>query len=209
MKTFDEYYNIALEKHNKWLTSQKEEWWRGKNDEWLDIKGEYDSSINFLSNDERNDTSLFHNHTNVKNSEWSLLFSMLGQALVDWCVENTDWKDLWAIGICIKKDTNGHLSYSHYVEKWDFDKKIRVDITNKYELNNYEDCKYFLCDIVYQFIKKHEINIPNDWNHFSFGLDSLMDSCKWGEWVSSSDGYINLGKYIKAPDKYEVFVECM
>lgn len=33
MKKFDEYYNIALEKHNKWLSSQKEEWWRGKNDE--------------------------------------------------------------------------------------------------------------------------------------------------------------------------------
>ena len=45
--------------------------------------GDYLKGTKFLSRDEKNDASLFINRTNVKNSEWSILFSMLGQVLVD------------------------------------------------------------------------------------------------------------------------------
>jgi len=213
MRTYKEYYNLGMEHHLDWLSHQKRQWWKDKDMfDYRSIKGDYIETVKFLTDDEKNDASLFHNHTNVKNSEWGILFSMLGQALVDWCVENVDWKNLWSFGIEIERTVvNLASAYSckFSVEKYDFDKNEWVKEEDKNELSKFEGCKDFLLNIVEEFIASHRKNIPNDWNYFSFGLDSLMDSCKWREWVCSSDGYMNLGNYNKESDDYTCFVECM
>ena len=214
MRSFKEYYKLGLEHHLKWLYNQKEEWWKDKKSfEYLSPKGDYIETVNILSVDEKNDASLFINHTNVKNSEWSILFSMLGQAIVDWCRENVEWKDLWSAGISIHKEMEGCSPFylcSHYVNNYDSVNKMSVEVTDEDELKKYEGMCDFLCEMVEWFFTRHGKDIPNDWNRFSFGLDSLMDSCEWGEWVCSSDGYINLGNFVEGEDGgWTDFVECM
>ena len=92
MKTYKEYYQIGLDEYLNWKSKQKGEWWRKnltkqqKSD--LELKGEYLETITPLSEEEKNDSPLFKNRTNVKNSEWDILFSMLGRALGAWKMEN-------------------------------------------------------------------------------------------------------------------------
>jgi len=213
MRTYKEYYDLALAHHLDWLSKQDEEWWRKGNDEYLDIKGDYIETVNFISNYKKNDASLFNNHTNVKNTEWSILFDMLGQALVDWCVENVNYEDLWGMGIVMKKTIEGCSEFyecSQYVNKFDPSKQGEIfKVEDEKELKKYDGCLDFLCDLVEQFLTSHKNDIPNDWNYFSFGLDSLYVSCKYGEWVCASDGYINLGNYDEEKEEYDTFVECM
>lgn len=216
MRTYKEYYQFGLNEHLDWKSKQEEEWWRNKNEyDYLKTKGDYIETVNFLTIDEKNDASLFVNTTNVKNSEWDILFSMLGQVLVDWCVENVKCDDLWSFNFRIDRDVdeNGQNLYDHsfFVKKSLPDKdwpKIE-DVTDEDELKKFEGCGEFLCDIVARFIESHSTDIPNDWNHFSFGLDDLAASCKWGEWIPASDGYMNLGYYDEKTNYYEDFVECM
>jgi len=220
MKTYKEYYQIGLSHHLDWKSKQDEEWWKNKNDfGYLEVKGDFIETVKFLSIDEKNDASLFINTTNVKNSEWNILFSMLGQALVDWCVENVSWKNLWSVHFQIKRsiDENGMNFYVPTISVENF----KLEKTGKYKwqkseketserkLKKFDECNDFLCKLVVEFIESHGVDIPNDWNDFSFGLDSLSESCKWGEWVCASDGYMNLGNYNVEEGEYDQFVECM
>ena len=210
MRTFKEYYEKAMGEHLDWLSHQTEQWWRNKSDfDYLTPKGDYIETVNLLTDDEKNDTSLFHNHTNVLNSEWSIFFDMLGQALVDWCVENNVPKELYSF----------HLSIDRLVDGLDDCYQVHWGVytydNNKDEIKNpemYTECANFLADLVNEFMTRQGKNIPNDWNYFSFGLDDLQSSIKYGEWVCFSDGYINLGNinWEKPEDnRYETFVECM
>ena len=89
MRTYKEYYQFGLDEHLDWKSKQKDEWWRAKQYKGdLELKGEYLETATPLSEEEKNDSSFFKNHTNMKNSKWNILFTMLGQALIDWCVEN-------------------------------------------------------------------------------------------------------------------------
>lgn len=212
MRTFKEYYDLAMEQHLKWLSYQKNQWWKNKDHSWRTVKGDYIETVHFLTDDEKNDSSLFHNHTNVKNSEWGILFDMLGQALIDWCRDNSDWDTLWSFNFSIKRSIDGCSNIydcSHSVNNYDFVNKTVVKVEEENVLERYKSCSEFLCDLVDWFITKHGKDIPNDWNHFSFGLDDLRNSCKWGEWICASDGYMNLGNYDEKTDEYEEYVECM
>ena len=209
MRTYKEYYQFGLNEHLDWKSKQTEEWWKNKNDfDYLETKGDYIETIKFLTVDEKNDSSLFQNHTNVKNSEWDILFSMLGQALVDWCVENNVPQNIYSF----------HLNIDRYIDGLDDCYKVNwgvhtTDDDNKInEPEIFDDCANTLADIVNEFISQQGKNIPNDWNYFSFGLDDLQASIKYGEWVCFSDGYMNLGNlnWEKPEDeRYDQFVECM
>lgn len=212
MRTYKEYYNLGLEHHNRWFYNQKEEWWKDKKSfEYLSPKGDYIDTVNLISIDEKNNASLFHNHTNVKNREWDILFSMLGQALIDWCRENVKWNDLWSIGISIKKEMDGCspiYDCSYYVNKYDGMKTIQV--TDEDELKKFEGCGDFLYDLVIEFLSRYGKDVPNDWNRFAFGLDSLAESCDRGEWICASDGYMNLASFVEGEDGgWTEFIECM
>jgi len=212
MRSFKEYYDLAMEQHLKWLSYQKDQWWKSKDHSWRTVKGDYIETVHFLTDEEKNDSSLFHNHTNVKNSEWGILFNMLGQALVDWCCENTNYEKLWSFGFKINREIDGCSSFyncSYSVNNYDFVNKERVDVVDEDELKKFDGCDDFLCDLVDTFMSIHGKDIPNDWNYFSFGLDSLMSSCQYGEWVCDSDGYIELGNYDENTDEYDEYVECM
>ena len=209
MKSYKEYYEFGLKHHLDWKSKQKDEWWRrnelkGK----LNLEGDYIETINVLSEYEKNDSSLFHNHTNVKNSEWDILFSMLGQVLVDWCVENNVPQNIYSF----------HLSIDRHIDGLDDCYKVNwgiytSDDNNKInEPERFEDCANVLTDIVNEFISQQGRDIPNDWNYFSFGLDDLQASIKYGEWICFSDGYMNLGNFNwenPEDERYDQFVECM
>lgn len=216
MKTFKEYYDKGIDHELNWLYSQKDKWWQ-KNVRYKNLitTGDYIETVNRLASWEKNDSSLFVNRTNVMNSEWSILFHMLGQALVDWCVENVDWENLWSCGIRIHRTLDGlsnvyNCSFS--VNRYDFEQDKYFKVTDEADIEKFSGCRDFLCDMIDWFITKHGKNIPNDWNHFSFGLDDLMASCKYGMWVCSSDGYMNLGNERMTEDEkmlYDNYVECM
>jgi len=213
MKSYREYYQFGLSEHLDWKSKQDEEWWKNKNDfKYLETKGDYIETVHFLTIDEKNDASLFFNATNVKNSEWGILFDMLGQALVDWCVENMNYEDLWSVDFKIDRFIEDGITYyipKTTARKYNGENEDVYKITDETILEKLEDCTLELCKIVDTFISTHGKNIPNDWNYFSFGLDSLYESCKWGIWVCSSDGYMNLGNYNEETEKYDQFVECM
>ena len=213
MRSYREYYNLAKDEHLTWLAmlEQQNEWW--KKDEYnrfkeLEVMGDYLKGTKFLSRDEKNDASLFINRTNVKNSEWSILFSMLGQALVDWCVENERTK-FWSFSLTIQRALDGLTEY--YVPKFKVETYDNEDseVTDKKELKKWEDCRNALCDIIWDFIYTHKNDIPNDWNYISFSLDDLEPSCQAGQWVCFSDGYFGLACIKSNDNGCDTFVECM
>ena len=211
MKTFKEYYDMGLADELKWLgmPEQASEWWKSKSDNlnYLGIRGKYPETTKFLTEDERNDVSLFHNHTNVKNSEWSILHFMMGQALVDWCREKgATWEELWCYSLCIEKNEDT-ISLKSKIKKYDEDYW-------EYEQDE-EKTKYFvgldefLKDMLFWFFDEHKGDIPLDWNWFGFSLDALSTSVKYGEWVPASDGSMNFGLYNPEKKEYIDYVESM
>ena len=215
MRSYKEYYNLAKDEHLNWLAmpEQQNEWW--KKDEYnrfkeLEVMGDYLEGTKFLSRDEKNDASLFINRTNVKNSEWCILFHMLGQVLVDWCVENGK-KDFWAFNIHIKRVVDGLVEIYDPIFNVDVidSNDYRAEITDKKELKFWEDCRNVLCDIIWEFIYTHKGDIPEDWNRISFGLDDLSASVEAKEWVCFSDGHLDLDCIHSNDNGCDTFVECM
>lgn len=213
MRSYREYYHLALEEQKEWLADpqQADGWWKKNEFDRLKnftVKGDFLPGVKFLTIDQKNDVSCFVNHTNVKNSEIDMLFFMLGQALIDWCVENGK-TEFWSFDLSVNRALDGLTEY--YVPSI----KVSVPageygydiISDKKELKKWDECGNFLCDIIWEFIHTHRHDIPNDWNNICFGLDDLPASVKAGEWVCFSDGYINMG--CKTNDDYDVYVECM
>lgn len=210
MKTYNQYYKEAFTQHKKWLSEQKNKWWKNKETSsslniGVGIKGDYIETVSFLSEEEKNDSSIFENFTNVRNNEWDILFSMLGQALIDWCVENNAYDNLWSYSIHIDRTIDGLDNIFEYEHKLNNISGYEIyKETDENRLEKFNDCSGFLCDMIAEFISTHGKNIPNDWNVFDFELDDLIYSCSQKVWVPSSDGSITLGNLTN--DTYESFV---
>lgn len=213
MRTYKEYYQIGLDNHLDWKSKQKDEWWRtNQHKGYLELKGEYLETITPLSEEEKNDSSIFKNHTNVKNSEWDILFSMLGQALVDWCVENGKQENLWSFSIKVKRVVDGIEDLyipSFNVKYYSTDNQVVKNLEDESKREGFVDCQDFLFELISEFLERNKRDLPLDWNMFWFGLDDLMSSCKYGVWVSDSDGYMSLTSVDDENKKNELYVECM
>ena len=213
MRTYKEYYQIGLAYHLDWKSKQKNEWWRTKQFKGdLNLKGEYLETITPLSEEEKNDSSLFKNHTNVKNSEWDILFSMLGQALVDWCVENGKQENLWSFSINVKRVVDGVEDLyipSFNVKYYDPDTQVVEKLEDESKLEGFVGCQDFLFGLISEFLEKNKRDLPLDWNGFWFGLDDLAASCKYGKWIAASDGYMDLALVNDENKENELYVECM
>ena len=212
MKTYKEYYQIGLDEHLDWKSNQKDEWWRAKqNKDELDLKGEYLETITPLS-EEKNDSPIFKNHTNVKNSEWGILFGMLGQALVDWCVENGKQENLWSLFIKVKRVVDGieDLYIPSFNVKYYFPDNQEVkSLEDGFKREEFVDCQDFLLGLISEFLENNKRDLPLDWNMFCFGLDDLESSCRYGVWTSASDGYMDLASVDDENKENELYVECM
>lgn len=211
MKTYKEYYAKFLAKEMDWLDKQDKQWWRPAKKEWMNVQGEYLETVNILPIEEKNDVSLFVNHTNLKNIKWGILFYMLAQALVDWCKEKgATWEDLWCYDIVIRKTVeDGRVTYiykhslrNHNDHEWVYE-------INEKRNEIFDGLDGFLCDMFDRFLEDNIPDIPLDWNYFSFSLDSLSTSVEYGEWVPASDGSMNLGNYNDETKEYDEYVECM
>ena len=216
MKTYKEYYQIGLDEHLDWKSKQKDEWWRAKqNKDELELKGEYLETITPLSEEEKNDSPLFKNHTNVKNSEWVILFGMLGQALIDWCVENGKQENLWFFSIKVKRVVDGieDLYIPSFNVKYYFpDTQVVKSPEDESKREGFVDCQDFLLGLISEFLERNKRDLPLDWNMFCFGLDDLEASCRYGVWTPASDGYMDLASLASVDDKNkksELYVECM
>ena len=213
MRTYKEYYQIGLDNHLDWKSKQKDEWWRtNQHKGYLELKGEYLETITPLSEEEKNDSSIFKNHTNVKNSEWDILFSMLGQALVDWCVENGKQENLWSFSIKVKRVVDGIEDLyipSFNVKYYSTDNQVVQNLEDESKREGFVGCQDFLFELISEFLERNKRDLPLDWNMFWFGLDDLMSSCKYGVWVSDSDGYMSLTSVDDENKKNELYVECM
>jgi len=215
MRTFKEYYDLAKDHHEQWLSMQDEEWWRKPTRfeyDKLSLKGDYIETVKFLSEYEKNDSSLFKNHTNVKNSEWCILFSMLGQALVDWCMENVDYENLWSFSINVKRVVDGvedlyipSFNVKYYIP----DTQMVENLEDEPKREEFVGCQDFLFGLISEFLEKNKRDLPLDWNGFWFGLDDLAASCKCGEWICASDGYMDLASVNDENKENELYVECM
>lgn len=213
MKTYKEYYQFGLDNELDWKSKEKDEWWRTKELKGdLELKGEYLETITPLSEEEKNDSSIFKNHTNVKNSEWSILFSMLGQALVDWCVENGKQENLWSFTIKVKRVVDGIEDLyvpSFNVKCYSPDTQIAKSLEDESKREGFVDCQDFLLGLISEFLEMNKRDLPLDWNMFWFGLDDLESSCRYGVWTPASDGYMSLTSFNDENKKNELYVECM
>ena len=90
MRTYREYYALAVKEENIWYRNQTDMWWRcdesTKHD--FDIKADYIETTRMISATDKNDVPIFVNHTNLKNSELTRFHYILSQALIDWLNEN-------------------------------------------------------------------------------------------------------------------------
>ena len=213
MKSYTEYYKKFKDEHKLWKSKQKDEWWRTKQHKGdLELKGEYLETITPLSEKEKNDSSIFKNHTNVKNSEWDILFSMLGQVLVDWCVENGKQENLWSFSIEVKRVVDGieDLYIPSFNVKYYFpDTQVVKTPEDESKREGFVDCQDFLLGLISEFLERNKRDLPLDWNMFCFGLDDLETSCKYGEWIPASDGYMDLASADNENKENELYVECM
>ena len=191
MRSYKEYYTLAIKQENDWYYNQTDAWWRYDENTRLSFvtKGDYIETANMVSVASKIDVPVFTNHTNLKNSEWSRLHFILSQALIDWLNKNKK-DNLYSFtfklfrGVdCI--DNIYEIEYS--AQK--LEDEYPVDI-NDPEL---QECADFLCDLVAEFIESHLNDIPLDWNSLSFYIDSLEHSCKCNGWCAYSDSYLNIG----------------
>ena len=213
MRTYKEYYQIAQEQHLAWKSIQQEEWWKkGSYKGDLELRGEYLETVTLLPEDEKNDSSIFENHTNVKNSEWNILFSMLGRALVEWCVENERQEDLWSFSIKVKRVVDGIEDLyipSFNVRRYNPDTQLVENIEDESRLEGFVGYQDFLLGLISEFLERNGRDIPLDWNGFWFGLDDLRTSCRYGDWVGASDGYMNLASVNDESKDSKIYVRCM
>ena len=213
MRTYKEYYQFGLEDHLNWKSKQKDEWWRTNQQKGdLELKGEYLETITPLSEEEKNDSPLFNNYTNVKNSEWSILFSMLGQALVDWCVENGKQENLWSFSIKVKRVVDGIEDLyipSFYVKYYSPDNQVVENLEDESKREGFVGCQDFLFELISEFLERNKRDLPLDWNTFWFGLDALETSCEYGKWLPVSDGHMNLASVDEKNNECEIYIECM
>ena len=206
MRTYKEYYAIAVKQENDWYYNQTDAWWRRDEDAKRDFdeEGEYMETVNKISIADKNDVPVFTNHTNIKNSEWSRLHHILVQALIDWLNENKK-DNLYGFTLKLFREVdciNNIYEIEYGTQK--IEDEYPVDI-NDPEL---QECADFLCDLVAEFIETHLNDIPLDWNSLSFYIDALEHSCKCNEWCAYSDSYLNVGN-TDFKDEYTSYVLSM
>ena len=209
MRSYKEYYALAVKQENDWYYNQTDAWWRRdestKHD--FDIKGDYIETVNTISIADKNDVPIFINHTNLKNSEWTRLHYILTQALIDWLNENKK-SHLYSFTLNLFRDVdcNNNIYEVRYgAQKIEAETdECPVDIDDP-EL---QECADFLCGLVEEFVESHSNNIPLDWNVLKFSIDSLRKSCKSGWWSTYSDSYFNIGN-INPADGYTSYVVSM
>ena len=206
MKTYREYYALAVKEENIWYHNQTDTWWRRdestKHD--FDIKGDYIETVNTISIADKNDVPIFVNHTNLKNSELTRLHYILSQALLDWLNENKK-SNLYSFTLKLFRNVDcidNIYEIEYGVQK--IESECPIDI-NDPEL---QECADFLCDLVSEFIESHSNDISLDWNALSFYIDTLELSCRYNKWSSCSDSYLNIGN-LDFEDKYTAYVLSM
>lgn len=206
MRSYKEYYKIAIKQENDWYSNQTSMWWRrdenARRD--FDVKGNYIETVNTISVTDKNDVPIFVNHTNLKNSDWTRLHHMLAQALIDWLNENKK-DNLYSFTLKLFRDVDcidNIYEIEYGAQK--IEDECPIDI-NDPEL---QECADFLCDLIAEFIESHSNSIPLDWNTISFHIDSLKQSCKCNEWCSYSDSYLNVGNF-DFKDEYTSYVVSM
>lgn len=213
MRTYKEYYQIGLDDHLDWKSKEKDEWWRTEQQKGeLELKGEYLETATPLSEEEKNDSSFFKNHTNVKNSEWDILFTMLGQALIDWCVENGKQENLWSFFIKVNRVVDGiddlyipSFNVKYYIP----DTQVVENLEDESKREGFVGCQDFLLELISEFLERNKRDLPLDWNMFCFGLDDLESSCRYGVWTPASDGDMNFAYTNGETMENEFYVECM
>ena len=205
MKSYKEYYTLAIKQENDWYYNQTDVWWLDENTRRnFDVKGEYIETTSMISATDKNDVPIFTNHTNLKNSEWSRLHFILSQALIDWLNENKK-DNLYGFTLKLFREVdciNNIYEIEYGTQK--IKDEYPVDI-NDPEL---QECADFLCDLVAEFIETHLNDIPLDWNSLSFYIDALEHSCKCNEWCAYSDSYLNVGN-TDFKDEYTSYVLSM
>ena len=216
MKTYREYYALAIKQENDWYYSQKDARWRRDENtrRSFDVKGEYIETVNKISVDDKNDTPIFTNHTNLKNSELTRLHYILVQALIDWLNENKK-ADLYNFTLKLFR----RIDYPDNVYEIEYSAQRMVNEYPNDDVNNWiglidvndpelQECADFLCDLTTEFIESHSNDISLDWNALSFYIDTLELSCKYNKWSSCSDSYLNIGN-LDFEDKYTAYVLSM
>ena len=205
MKSYKEYYALAIKQENDWYYNQTDTWWLDENTRRnFDVKGEYIETTSMISAIDKNNIPIFTNHTNLKNSEWSRLHFILSQALIDWLNENKK-DNLYGFTLKLFREVdyiNNIYEIEYGAQK--IEDEYPVDI-NDSEL---QECADFLCDLVAEFIETHLNDIPLDWNSLSFYIDALEHSCKCNEWCAYSDSYLNVGN-TDFKDEYTSYVLSM
>ena len=206
MRTYKEYYALAVKRENDWYYNQKSLWWRDNEDakRSFDIKGEYIETTNTISVADKNDVPVFTNHTNLKNSELTRLHYILAQALIDWLNENKK-ADLYNFTLKLFR----RVDYPDNIYEIEYSAQ-KIEDEYPIDINDPElqECADFLCDLVSEFIESHSNNMPLDWNALSFYIDSLEQSCECNEWCSYSDSYLNIGNS-DFEDEYTSYVVSM
>lgn len=209
MRTYREYYAIAVKEENVWYRNQTDTWWRCDESTKLSFvtKGDYIETTRMISAADKNDVPIFVNHTNLKNSEWTRLHYILSQALIDWLNENKK-SHLYSFTLNLFRDVD--CNNNIYEIKYGAQKieaktdECPVDIDDP-EL---QECANFLCGLVEEFVETHSNNIPLEWNVLKFSIDSLGKSCKSGWWSTYSDSYFNIGN-INPANGYTSYVVSM
>ena len=205
MKSYKEYYALAIKQENDWYYNQTDVWRLDENTgRNFDVKGEYIETASMISATDKNDVPIFTNHTNLKNSEWSRLHFILSQALIDWLNENKK-VNLYSFTLKLFREVdciNNIYEIEYGAQK--IEDEYPIDI-NDPEL---QECADFLYDLVAEFIETHLNDIPLDWNSLSFYIDALQHSCKCNEWCAYSDSYLNVGN-TDFKDEYTSYVLSM
>ena len=89
------------------------------------------------------------------------------------------------------------------------DNQVVKNLEDESKREGFVGCQDFLFELISEFLERNKRDLPLDWNMFWFSLDDLMSSCKYGVWVSDSDGYMDLASVDDENKENELYVECM
>ena len=141
MRTYREYYRLAIKQENDWYYGQKDSWWNF--DRYFDVKGEYIETTNMISTASKIDVPIFTNHTNLKNSELTRLHYILAQALIDWLNENKK-ADLYNFTLKLFR----RVDYPDNIYEIEYSAQ-KIEDEYPIDINDPElqECADFLCDL--------------------------------------------------------------
>ena len=186
MKTYNEYYSECKEDGKKSVSVSENIY--GKN--WWQKTNNGDNS--------KNDAPIIKNETNVPNSDWITLHTMLSEMVIDYMRDNNINENIYSYSINVnlgkvKRKWSMYLKTSTTESIKLPDETIDIPtfpfVSDERIINEFDWLNKYIYGNVYKFVVSK--NIEDTVGSINFSIDNIRPSVDFGKWCPSSDSSLS------------------